>query len=99
MRAKPQSLAPAEARSASPRPRPPAPRRCGLRATTAVPLTRLTVLISQDDNAEVRRRGWAKTILFALFFQPAAVDFSPLNGFTWNEGCAASAPEIGPGRL
>lgn len=43
----------------------------------------------------MRRRGWWKTILFALFFQPAAVDFNPLNGFTWNEGCAL-ADERGP---
>lgn len=45
----------------------------------------------EENSAEVRRRGWWKTILFALFFQPAAVDFSPLSGFTWNEGCGESS--------
>lgn len=35
------------------------------------------------DTAEQRRVGWGKTILFALFFQPSAVNFSPLSGFTW----------------
>jgi len=37
------------------------------------------------DSVEARRRGWGKTVLFALFFQPAAVAFSPLAGFTWSE--------------
>lgn len=38
-----------------------------------------------DDTAEQRRVGWGKTVLFALFFQPAAVRFSPISGFTWGD--------------
>lgn len=37
-----------------------------------------------QDTRAARAAGWAKTVLFALFFQPADVSFSPLTGFRWS---------------
>ena len=36
-----------------------------------------------ENTSEARLVGWAKTVLFALFFQPRAVSFG-LRGFTWS---------------
>jgi len=36
-----------------------------------------------ENTREARLAGWAKTVLFALFFQPRAVSFG-LRGFTWS---------------
>ena len=58
------------------------------------PVIDVVVVPAQDDTAEVRRRGWWKTILFALFFQPGAVAFSPLSGFKWSEGCELSMQNV-----
>jgi len=42
------------------------------------------------DSREARRQGWGKTVLFALFFQPRDVVFSPFSGFTWAPAWRAS---------
>lgn len=47
-----------------------------------------------EDTAEGRRRGWLKTALFALYFQPGKVDFSPLDGFSWRPGWRRNADRI-----
>ena len=36
-----------------------------------------------ENTSDARLVGWAKTVLFALFFQPRAVSFG-LRGFTWS---------------
>ncbi len=52
-----------------------------------------------QDSREARRRGWGKTVLFALFFQPAAVAFSLLSGFTWADEWQAAFARLTAPRL
>jgi len=54
-------------------------------------------LPSASDQAALRR-GWAKTVLFALFFQPADVSFG-LDGFVWQEGWRGAFERLAAPRL
>ena len=51
-----------------------------------------------DNTREARRQGWAKTVLFALFFQPADVSFDA-RGFTWGSGWGAAFDRLAAPRL
>jgi Domain of unknown function (DUF4336) len=51
-----------------------------------------------DNTREARRQGWAKTVLFALFFQPADVSFDT-RGFTWGDGWKAAFSRLAAPRL
>ncbi len=61
---------------------PPAPQICTVDPRPLLVRSKDTRERLPDNSAAARRLGWGKTVLFALFFQPAAVAFG-LAGFTW----------------
>lgn len=47
-----------------------------------------------EPNSEGLRKGWLKTVLFALYFQPGKVSFNPIDGFTWMAGWFKNAQAV-----
>jgi len=63
--------------------------------------TRALTNRARDDKNDVvqpsqdgLRKGWLKTVLFALYFQPGKVSFNPIDGFTWMDGWFKNAQAV-----